>query len=455
MKISILVLMTLIVLPGFTERAYAVLPGQLPVIRIQAEGLTPLQVGLETGRQVKRQFPDIEQRYDAWLATLFTRSQAELILRQQLPALVKQMDEAWRAELQGVSGAWSLSATTKPGDGQLSLDEYYLLNLLPDLGLLPNGIGFGVYGKAAADNNPVIGRNLDWADNGQLSSLQVITVYEHERQSFVTIGFAGMVSILSGFNDRGLFISLFNAEPHSPYRNHTRFSHSVPSNSFEWRKVLALHSSASTAARYLADKKYNFSYSALLADKKTVQVLEYSPQKNQGRIRQWNSPLNPGRTWEHQQQIALVNCLMLAKMPDTCGAARDAVRWSRLNKLAAASGPQQPADAQTVSRILFDRANQRYELFNTNTLQSFYYLPASNSLYLYSQASNGGHTDAILHQPYLDLLTPEKDWKLPLIWLVWALLLFKSLTVLWVSWKYKKRTQRAGEAQLKAADKKC
>ncbi|CAA6805013.1 MAG: Unknown protein, partial [uncultured Thiotrichaceae bacterium] len=415
-RIRLLVAGVLILLLCKPQPLSAALPDHLPVIRIQAQGLTPLQTGLETGRQVKAQFPDIEQRYDAWLATLFSRSELDIILRQQLPVLVKQLDESSRAELQGISGAWSLSAVNKAGDGQLSLDEYHLLNLLPDLGLLPNGIGFGIYGTTSVDGNPVVGRNLDWAGNAELQNLQVITVYENEQHSFVTIGFAGMITLFSGFNDQGLFISLLNAAPYSPYNNHNRLKNILPPYSFEWRKALTSQSTVTGAIRYLDAQKYAVAHSVLIADKKIIQVLEYSPQTSQGYVRRWNSQIHSGKTWEHPNQIAAVNCLMLAGMPDTCGLPGNTVRWERLNKLAALSDPKHPADPQTVAQILFDQANRSYELFNTNTLQSLYYSPVSGSLHLYAQTNGSAHPVSPLHQPYLDLLSPAEEWKIPLTW---------------------------------------
>lgn len=420
----------------------AALPDQVPVIRIQAQGLTPLQTGMETGRRVKALFPDIERRYDAWLATLFTRSEAEIVFRQQLPALVSQLDEASRAELQGISSTWSLSANNETGDGRLSTDEYYLLNLLPDLGLLPNGTGFGTYGKAAQDKETVVGRNLDWANHAILNDLQLITVYERDQRSFVTIGFAGMVTMFSGFNDRGLFISLLNAEPYSPYSKLNQLKNTVPPGSLTWRDALMSNSNTADAADYLIDKPYNFAHSVLLADKKMIQVLEHSPQQQKSRIRHWPSRLNPGKTWNHPHQIAVVNCLLLAKMPDTCATAINTVRWQRLNTLAGTAEQQPPANRQTVADILFDQANRGYEIFNDDTLQSFYYLPASNQLYLYAQAHSNTSPSNLLHQPYLDLLPPAKDWTLHLTWLIWPLLFMKIGTVFWLNQKLKQRTRK-------------
>ena len=206
----------LLLLIGIDSMALAS-AGSLPVIRIQAAELTPRAIGLELGRQSKALFPDIEQRYDAHLASLFTQTRFDDLRQYHLAQLVQQLPEAYREEWQGIVDSWSIVHTSKLGDGHLSLHEYQLLNLLPDLGLPPSGVGIGVFGKVSAAGT-IVGRNLDWRSSPELRALQAITVYQYKDRTVVNPGFAGITSILNGFNNHGLFLAYFNAESYSPYR---------------------------------------------------------------------------------------------------------------------------------------------------------------------------------------------------------------------------------------------
>ena len=417
-----------------TAAAYAVSDnGKLPIIRLQTEKLSPLQTGLALGAQAKQRFPDIERRYDTWLAELFSASRFDMIRQQQLPALLKQMEASRLDEIQGVSGAWQLTRESHPGDGKLSLEEYQILNLLPDLGMAPDGIGLGAFGQVSADNHPIVGHNLEWRNGSSIRHLQVITAYIGKDAAFVTIGAAGLISALQGFNQQGVFAALLNAEPYSPYSlNRPTPSGKQTLLSFSVRRILESSSSIPAASKRLDDEQYAFAHSILLADANSVQVQEYAPPQRRFRPRYWDSPLHGGMHWEHPQQIAAVDCLMLSTMPDTCHDAKDSVRWQRLDTLLHFSA-QQPATANDISSILFDTANKRYELFTEDTLQSLYFLPANNSLYLYTAPTGTHSDDNLIHQAYLDLLPRTPPWELKLKWFIWPLILLMLSAVVWVS----------------------
>lgn len=423
-------LLLLVLLYQASWAATSPVPPKLPVIHIDASTLSPLAIGLETGRQTKALFPDIEYRYDTHLAAILSQAAFEEILLKRLPPLLQQLDQAYQEELKGVGGAWSLASDSKPGDGQLSLAEYQILNLLPDLGLPPDGSGFGVFDQATAENAPIVGRNLDWQGTPELRSLQAITVYTHADQSVVNIGFAGIIAVLSGFNDKGLFLANFNAEPYSPYRQNHPLPDKPHATGFDLRKALETRTSGRAAAKFLAANAYGFSNSILIADKKSVQVLEY-PSAGTATLRAWKSPLRAGKQWEAPQQIAVVDCLLLPAMPDNCKDANDITRWQRLRELARFS-PSQPAKVADVANILLDTANRRYEIFNAQTLQSMVYLPTLNHLYLYAVPANGEHPSAPSHQAYLDLLPESEDGGISLVWFIWLLIVVMLGGVIWV-----------------------
>ncbi len=407
----------------------------VPIIHIEAGILSPLGIGLETGRQAKALFPDIERRYDQHLASLFSDSTFDAVVRQRLPGLLKQLDKNYRDELEGIAGAWALTDSSQPGDGQLSQTEFQVLNLLPDLGFAADGSGFGAYAEAAKDEYPIVGRNLDWGSTPALRSLQAITVYQYPDKAVVNIGFAGIASILTGFNNQGLFLAHFNAEPYSPYRQQQVAANNRPvtSSVFRLRAALETQTSVADAADELAKHAYGLSYSVLMADKETVEAFEYSLHGTA----QTRTPDSALRTqkWDRENQLAVVDCLMLQTMPDTCKDAKDAIHWQRLQALAKFN-VEKPAELTDISGLLLDTANDGYEIFNQNTLQSLVYLPSNNRLYLYA-APEGTPPDTPLHQPYLDLmptLTDELDGAdLEIVLLTWLLLVGMLMLVTWSS----------------------
>ncbi len=417
-------------------------PGEIPLIRINTEQHSSLEIGLETGRQSKALFPDIERRYDTHLSATLNQDLFDQIQRETLPKLLKALDPEYQEELKGVAGAWSLTRTNKLGDGQLSLDEYQIMNLLPDIGFSPDGTGFGVFSKASTENGPIIGRNLDWVSTPALRSLQAITVYQDNNKAVVNVGFAGIISVLTGFNNQGLFLAHYKTDPYSPYRKTQRPSNDSRSSVFDSRKALETSTSIQQAARYLSRKPYAYSHSLLMADKKSIQVLEY-PQGGAAKLRQLNSPTRSEKPWDKELQIAVIDCHVLATMPNNCKDIKDAYRWQRLRQLAQFSASK-PASVQDIANILFDTANPLYEIFNPQTLQSMIYLPANGSLYLYTAATHGPLPVAPVHNAYLDIvpvkLHHSRDNNSNYVtWTIGLLLLVLSTIVFWITLQNKKK----------------
>lgn len=406
--------------------------GKIPVIHINAVDLAPFDIGLEIGRQTRVLFTDIGGRYDAHLAASISQIAFNDLLRNRLPGLIRNVDKTYRKELEGVANAWALSRDNQLGDGLLSWDEYWLLNLLPEIVSPANGTGFGVLSKVSDEDGPILGRNLDWFSTPQLRSLQTITVYQYADRGVINIGFAGVISVLTGFNDSGLFLAHFNVAPYTPYRNTGRVTDDVQANVFELRKALDSRNSVRQAASFLSKNVYGASNSTLMADRKNIQVLEF-PVGGAAKVRRWDSPTRPDKRWERRHQIAVVDCHVLAGMPNDCRRAKDAYRWERLRSLAVFSGVDR-AGEWDLSKIMFDTANKFYEILGLQTLQSMLYQPASGHLYLYAAPVNNTELATPSYQVYYaDLFPPElrnRRSGFSMLWLAGFLLVILTL-VLW------------------------
>lgn len=397
-KSAVMTFMALVLLPP----SGTVLADQvtLPIIKVATHEATALANGLSIGRQSKSLFPDIEARYDGFLSSLINQRQLETLRKEHLPTLFGRLDQSHQDEMQGVEAAWALVTDSVIGDGELSTDEYRLINFLPDLGFIPNGSGFAAINQASADNKPILGRNLDWKTSPQFQKLQSITVYKSDERTMVNIGFAGLISVITGYNSEGLFLAGLNAEPYSPYYQPNSNLHKKHSSAgFDFKTVLASKNNSKQALKYLSAKRYRYDINLMVADKKTVKVLEHSKQGN-SQVRSWNSPLHANTEWGKRQQIATVNCFALLTMPNDCKSAGNLVRWKRFRDLASFDASS-PASLSKLSAIMTDNQNKRHEIFNQNTLQSMIYQPASGRLYLYANLM-GNNAQKPVYQAYFD-----------------------------------------------------
>ena len=391
---------------------YAVQPliqDKVPILKVEAENISPQKIGLEIGRQSKLFFPNIEYRYDQHLYKILNQTQFERLLKYKLPLLLKQINTNYRKEMEGVIASWSIIQENKLGDGFLSVDEYLILNLFANLGLAPNGTGFSAFGKVAQDQHNIVGRNMDWKTTPELRSLQTITVYSYKNKSIVNIGFSGIISILTGFNDQGLFLSYFNAEPNSPYIKYYDEDNTVRKNEstiFSLRKTLEKTKNTDQASNYLAKKVFSSANNILVADKRKVQVLEYIPHQK-AKIRRWYSKIHYDKSWNAKNQIAVIDCNVLAILPNNCKDSKNNIHWNRLTKLAKFT-PKNTAKKSDLSNILFDIKNRGNEIFNALTLNSVIFIPKTKELYFYTAPINIPENFIKdykpIHQAYLNLL---------------------------------------------------
>jgi hypothetical protein len=428
---------------NLSSTSVPVASGKIPVLHIAAENLTPLDIGLEIGKQSKILFADIESRYDRYLMDSLSQIGFDDMLSDRLPKLKNSIDSAYQKELEGVASSWSLIHDNKLGDGFLSWDEYWLLNLLPDIGLPANGVGFGVLSQLSSENSTLIGRNLNLKNTAELRSLQAITVYEYKDRAVVNIGFAGIISVVTGFNESGLFVARFNAASGLSYQNSYRVKNkqnAVKAQGFVLRKALEKYTSAQNATRFMAKKEGSISSNILLADKKNIQVLEYSVS-GKAIIRRWNSRTHPSKRWDRNSQIAVVDCHVLLAMTNNCKRAKDSYRWDRLRSLATFTSNAK-AGVQDIAKIMLDDSNKYYEILTDNTIQSMIYLPTSGYLYLYAapvSSVNDTMGNTVRHpsyQVYYEDLIPSKLRKARnshhYFWWVVGLLTLLILALWWI-----------------------
>ncbi len=159
---------------------------------------------------------------------------------------------------------------TRPGRDRSSKDDRYSLLSYP---AISNGgcSSFVVLPQTTKNKELICGRNFDFLKEGSLESL--ITFYEpDEGNSFVSIGWPGMIGVVSGMNDKGLTVGLLTA-----YSKDVSFD-GMPS-CFLMRKVLQYANSVEEAKEMIIKSKRTGPNIFFLADKKEALVAECSATK--------------------------------------------------------------------------------------------------------------------------------------------------------------------------------
>lgn len=348
------------------------------ILNIDASHNDGTQIGSFIGSEAKKKFPDVEKQYDTYLSVLVSTKQFKQLLP-QIKNLKAAVAPVYQDEVNAIASSWQLSTFDNLGDGKLSIDEFWLLQLFADLTAINKGSAFAVANRK--NNNPIAARNLDWKNSDDLKSLQTINIYHYEdERTVVNIGFAGLVSVINGFNDQGLFVSLLDASELET-SNPNLAQHAA---GFELRNVLENTNRILPATQELTQKTYPRSLQILLADQDAVAVLE-QPAGKTGVVRETDSMTINATGWHNNQMLAVVNCFVLKDSPRNCYNYQD---YYRLGRFAQLSKPfnGQDLSVNDVITIMQDQANIHQAIFNEDTLQSIVFTPKDRVLYFSTSA---------------------------------------------------------------------
>lgn len=357
---------------------------------------TPRQVGESYGRAIRTRVPEFERLWDSYIKEMGVNWIVYQIVMRRVRQLRKQMPAAYCEEIDGIASQLTGGKHNRFGDGKVSRDELYMLNLIGDVSRVSQCCAVGVYGARTRDGQPICGRNLDWPDGQkhQLAQLQTVTTFKHGDRSLVTIGCIGFQALATGFNNKGVFAGVLDSGTGAKYKTKKRRSYL-----FDLRTALLNSSKLEEVAAFMAseEKKYVFNHLIVLADKQSSAVLENNfsgaAENHRRALRHPEDELHRGMEWGISDAVGAVNCFVLRgncdnhiNPFDACAVRKGATdrdmntpRWQTMRLKLAELGEK--VDTEGVKSILSyyhpETRGDMYkgDLYNTFTFQSIVFRP--------------------------------------------------------------------------------
>ncbi len=139
----------------------------------------------------------------------------------------KNIPEEYRKEIYASSLACSkeFDYIGKAYDRQLNYHAAHDLGHAMQEYMLVGCSSFGVWGNLSQDSSLIIGRNFDFYVGDKFAENKIVTFcYPDKGYKFASVGWAGMVGVLSGMNEKGLTVTLNAAKSSPPVSSKTPIS---------------------------------------------------------------------------------------------------------------------------------------------------------------------------------------------------------------------------------------
>lgn len=125
---------------------------------------------------------------------------------------------------------------------------------------------------------PILARNLDYPSLGYIHHHTLVTVYKPKgKHAFASIGFPGIVGVLSGMNDAGLAVAVLEVVQVKP--GERSFNAEAVPYAINYRRLLEDCATIDEAYKALSAMKRTNLNNLVVADKTGVAVFEISPDK--------------------------------------------------------------------------------------------------------------------------------------------------------------------------------
>ncbi len=261
----------------------------------------------------------------------------------RVKSLKPLMPAAILNEISGAASCFSGGESDVMNDGKLSINEYFLMNLIIEATENTECCAVSAFGSASKSGSTITARIMDWyidTDMKEVEHLFGITEFRFNGFKLHTVGIIGHLGLITGIRDNGVYSAVLFSRNNTPY-----ISSGKHSLSMELRHALENYSSIEEVSLYMKSKERNYTmnHNIYLADKKRAIVLENDVQGGadaRREIREWNSKLNPKVNWGFENRLACVNSFILYGNDDNhTTVSGNQNRWLSMLKLFAVKKP--------------------------------------------------------------------------------------------------------------------
>ncbi|AEY68005.1 C45 family peptidase [Clostridium sp. BNL1100] len=354
------------------------------------------KIGKEYGSQILKSVPQYEALVDSYLAEITSNDEVYSLMLQRVNDIIPQVDKDYVDEIKGIASNFTGKNDNVRGDGKLSTEEIFLMNLCPDVVRPSQCCAAGVYGDKSENKDNISMRILDWhaGSENQLARIQSVVTYKNSKKSICTIGYLGYMGCISAFNDNKVFGAILDSHTGEPYTSQEKRSYP-----FDLRHALENYTTLNGVAAYLKSPVRNYTYGHLifLSDAEVTRVLEnnISGKENSLReVRAEKSGLNDGISWDIKNAIGCVNSFILkGNLDNHSDNPSNTNRFYGMKKVLKEQGEKVTFDNMKAVASYYQGEEPgpqiEGDLYNTSTQQIMVFEPAKNRYEVFFRPVSG------------------------------------------------------------------
>lgn len=166
---------------------------------------------------------------------------------------------------------------TEVGLTKDELGSLYVANTMVELRRMGGCSGLLVMPERSETGAMIFGRNLDFPNVANMARLSLVSIYRPEgKHAFASIGFPGLVGVISGMNDQGLCLATFDS--YAAKDGSQMFNpHGVPLALLN-RQIMEECATVDDARKLLENSKRTTMMSLVICDREHAAVFEITPK---------------------------------------------------------------------------------------------------------------------------------------------------------------------------------
>ncbi len=352
-----------------------VMPGYYDVT-LDYENGDRADVGRAYGTLIREKLPGFIETMEPYLfeniRVAYNSTYSPEVIEKRSAVLLDSMRPEYREEICGFAEGISAGAHGITEDGIFSYEEAILMQMIPDA-LRPTCCSaLSLWGSKTVTGDRITLRNLEWnlGSGNQMGKVNAVTHMKDGSRSLTAISILGLLDIISGINDDGVFSAILDV---GSVQKEAYIYEGKKCYTMELRYALEEFSTARGLGEFMVGESGDFTWchNLIISDKNdsfcAEDCVSQVSEKGLGKsvLRDCNTPLISGISWDNADSLCVVNAFASEGNQDGfTGSPSNVIRFFKYNKWVQEKERFSPKD---VKDLITQEVVAQYDVVNCHS----------------------------------------------------------------------------------------